>query len=338
MPPAAAVPVLGVVLTVVAGIVGAIQSRANGTLGVALGDPLDATLWSFVSGWSLLTLAMLRRPSWRALALVRDGIRSGGLRVWMFVGGLIGGAFVAVQAYAVPLTGVALFLVCVVAGQTVGALAVDGVGFGPSGRAPVTATRVAAAVGTLAGVTVAVAPRLSAGGGPGIAAAVVLSFLVGAGTSVQTATNGLIQGASRSLTVTTWVNFTLAFGLILVITVGRLAFGTVHRPLDRPVPWWAWVGGLCGIVVVAVGSYAARRLGILLVILLMIAGQMAGGLLLDIVDAAARARITPLLVFGILLTASSAAFAAYAAQRAMTTKTGAGDPEPSTSRTSTRRP
>ncbi|MCU1693075.1 MAG: hypothetical protein JWM64_2166, partial [Frankiales bacterium] len=107
-----------------AGAVGAgvaLQSRVNGELQVALDDTLLAACVSFVGGLLLVTGVVLSRPcSRKALARVRQ------VRGWERLGGLGGAGLIAVGAAAAPRLGVALLTLGLVAGQTVGGLAVDG--------------------------------------------------------------------------------------------------------------------------------------------------------------------------------------------------------------------
>ena len=49
----------------------------------------------------------------------------------------------------------------------------------------------------------------------------------------------------------------------------------------RQVPWWTRVGGLGGASLVAVGAYAAPRIGVALLTVGLVAGQTSGGLLVD---------------------------------------------------------
>ncbi len=49
----------------------------------------------------------------------------------------------------------------------------------------------------------------------------------------------------------------------------------------RALPWYAWVGGLCGAVFVTAAAYAAPRLGVATMLSLAIASQLVTALVLD---------------------------------------------------------
>jgi transporter family-2 protein len=104
-------------LAVVAGVFGPVQQAVNGRLAVAVGEPTIAALVNFAVGvLCLSTLAAV--VSWN------EGIHLGGPAMH-WIGGLLGAFFVLVTAAAVRTLGVLRLMLVVVAGQTLGALAVD---------------------------------------------------------------------------------------------------------------------------------------------------------------------------------------------------------------------
>lgn len=107
----------------------------------------------------------------------------------------------------------------------------------------------------------------------------ILILFAGAMTAAQPPTNAVLARASGSV----------MFAALLSFAVGTLALIAVtlaNRPkLDmsalRDVPWWAWLGGFYGAFFVAVGAYAAPRLGIASLITIAVAGQMIAALAID---------------------------------------------------------
>ena len=143
------------------GALTALQSRVNGELASVTQSGLQAALVSFGTGWILLTVIVVASPSVRrGLTSVREALRAGALRWWQVIGGVLGGFFVAVQSATVPLIGVAVFTVAVVAGQVSNSIVVDRLGLGPAGRQAVTPTRVVSAILAVAAVIIAVSDRL----------------------------------------------------------------------------------------------------------------------------------------------------------------------------------
>ena len=142
------------------GAMTALQSRINGELAHVTGNGIEAAVVSFGSGWILLSLLLAWRPMRTGLAGVVRAVKSGSLRPWQVMGGFLGAFFVCVQSISVPLIGVAIFTVAVVAGQSSNSLVVDRVGLGPAGKQPITGARVLSALIAVIAVAIAVSDRV----------------------------------------------------------------------------------------------------------------------------------------------------------------------------------
>lgn len=298
----------------VGGVLMAAQSRANGTLAQALGDPITTGVWSIGSGWLLMLPAFLWPGPRGVLGALRAAYRSGVLRWWMFLGGLAGGLLVSMQGYAVPLAGVALVLVCLVAGQTTSALGVDHAGIAPGGAKPISRARVAAAALTLVGVFVAVGPKVGAGGTHVVLPALA-ALAVGTLLAVQTATNGRVNVVGGNPLVTTWINFSWGLVVVVLAWLARAGLGAAAWPRSYDAPWWAWTGGILGLIYVGINAVAVRRVGVLLVMLVGVAGQLGGALALDLANPATRGSVTASTVLGVLITLAAAMGAGLAARQ-----------------------
>ncbi|WP_281177616.1 DMT family transporter [Kribbia dieselivorans] len=291
----------------VAGLATSLQSRMNGELAVITGVPIEAGLVSFLGGLAVLTMLLVLPAVRRGMGRVGEAVRDGSLKWYQCIGGFIGGIFVVNQTIAVPLLGIALFTVGTVAGQTANGLLVDRFGIGPGGPKPIQGLRVAAALLALFGVVVSVSGALE--GSVGVVVPMITTVLVGAGIAIQQGTNGRVTVASRNVFTTTWINF--FFGSVLMCVVAAWEFGTgrVHYVSMADAPWWTFLGGVMGIVVVATAAWAVRHLGVLVFGLALLLGQLASALVLDLVNPAARDSVTPTVVAGVLITLVAAALA-----------------------------
>jgi transporter family-2 protein len=279
----------------------AVQSRVNGELASVTQSGLQAAIVSFGTGWILLTVILLASPSVRrGLASVRASLRAGSLRWWEVIGGLLGGFFVAVQSATVPLIGVAVFTVAVVAGQVSNSIVVDRLGLGPAGRQAITPARVVSALLAIAAVVVAVSDRLGVGAA-GSTLAVVAALIAGLVIAVQQAINGRVGAAARNAWTAAWVNFTL--GTVMLGAVLGLAWAfTEFDPGSLPAgPWWLYIGGTIGVLFIAAAAWVVQRLGVLLFALLTIAGQLTGAVLLDWLAPADGVTFHVTLIIGVLL-------------------------------------
>jgi transporter family-2 protein len=294
------------------GCLAAAQSRINGQLAIEVQDGLLAAAISFGTGLVLVLVIALSRGGSRAALLsgLPHQLRTGGLRWWHLVGGLLGASFVAGQGLVVPLVGVALFTVLSVAGNTSSSIATDRLGLGPGGRRPVTTGRVLAALGAVLGVAVAVSGRM--GAGDLVAWAIVLAVLAGAGTGVQPALNGQIAARTGEPLVATVVNFVTGTAALLVALSVEHALG--HGWRSPPAPWeqpLLWIGGAIGVVFILTASVVVRPLGLLLLSLLSTAGQLTGALVLDVLVPTPGTVVTWQLLAGVLITGVAVASAAW---------------------------
>lgn len=275
--------VAAVAASVVAGVGMAGQARLNGELGARLGDGVAATLASTTVGLVLLLVAVPLLPAGRrGLRLVHAAVRTDGLRWWHFAGGVSGALFVASQGISVGSLGVAVFTVAAVGGTAVGSLAVDRFGLGPSGRHPITPTRVGGAVACVGAV--AVAGRGSWGGTPVL---VLLPLAAGAAIAVQAALNGRVGAVAGSPWPPTLVNFVVSTTtLVLALAVRGGPAG--HLPAEPLL----YLAGLIGIGVIAVATLAVRHIGVLVFGLASVAGQLLGAVLIDALTPGHRPSLT----------------------------------------------
>ncbi|MCR8670765.1 DMT family transporter [Agrococcus sp. HG114] len=268
--------ILWLLASVAAGAGLAVQSRVNGELGARLEHGMLAALVSFAVGLALLGVILLVSPGSRAGVRRLVGvIRDGSMPWWYASTGLLGAFLVATQGLVVGTTGVALYTVGVVAGQTTSALAVDRAGFGGLARKPITAPRVLGALLALVAVGIALAGAGAIDG----AWLVVLPFVAGLLQSFQQAFGGLVQRHARSAIAQTVSNFLVGtVALAIIVGIQALA-GVTARPL--PAEPWLYVGGVLGIVFIYLMSIAVHHLGVLTMGLGVICGQVVASLLLD---------------------------------------------------------
>lgn len=269
---------LGVALAGASGLAIATQSRVNGELGGQLNDGLLAAVFSFGGGLVLLLLYLTISPRTReGFSGIRRALRAGTLQRWHLLGGLFGAFLVASQGLSVGALGVAMFTIGVVSGQTVSGLFVDRAGLGPGGAQPLTWNRLLGAVLTIIAVGGSV---LGQDGNIGQIWLVLLPLLAGFGIAVQQAVNGRVGVASGNVFTATVVNFAVGTtGLVLAWLVTLPAHGL---PTDLPTDWWLYLGGLVGIFFIAMAALVVQWIGVLLLGLSSIAGQLVGAVFLDV--------------------------------------------------------
>lgn len=305
---------VAIIVAVACGCLQALQARLNGTLSAHGHPTIMAALWSFGSGLAVLTALLLLRPAVRrGVAATLDGVRSGRLAWWQCIGGALGGLYVGAQTYSVPLIGVAIFTVSMIAGQTVAALAVDRLGISPSGKQAISLMRVAAALLAIVGVAVSAAGRT--GGTSFSMLALVFAVLVGGSQALQQALNAHVNLVSKQTMATTWQNFVFGCIVLAAIAVGIAVGSSQAWQFPSGAPWWAWFGGIAGILFIAGAAWAVHAIGVLIFGLVAVAGQLGTAMLLDILDPSTRGEVGPGLVAGVLITLAAAVVAGVAAAR-----------------------
>ena len=288
-----ATPARAVALTIAAGGAISLQSYLNGRLGREAGSAtVAAAINNMVAFLATLAIVLATRALPRARARLRA---QGRPPVWHFLGGLGGAALVLVSATAAPEVGVALLTVALVSGQTGGSLPVDAAGLGPAGRRPVTLPRVA---GVLLAIGATVISALGARGNPDVLL-LTLAFGAGALMTLQAAANGQLARETGEPWAASLVNTSVGFTVLAVVAIVTLATTAVNSMPHNPL---LYIGGLLGAFVVVVGATAVQTLGVLRLGLAMVAGQMAGALIVDVVAPAPGEAVTAATVVGVALT------------------------------------
>lgn len=284
----------------------AVQSRLNGELGHRLGDGIAAALISFISGLLVLLLGCALIPRvrqavarvWRTIRIPSRG--PGMLRWWQCLGGLSGAFLVATQSITVAIIGVAVFTVAGVAGQAASSLVVDRFGFGPAGPQPFTPLRVVGAAVALLAVVLAVSDRLNHPSGLLLA---VLPALGGVFSAVQQAINGRVARAAApdayGAVAAGTINFLVGTSALVVVFIADLAVrGT---PNSLPTEPWLYFGGMCGVIFISAAAAVVRVVGVFVLGLGTIAGQLLASLAIDLFLPASDADVTLPVVAGTVL-------------------------------------
>lgn len=294
---------LAVAAAIAAGTVVPVQARLNGELSHHLDDGIAAAAISFTGGFLLLSLLAFFSSELRgALGRLAGAARDGRLPRRYLLAGVLGGTFALAQSTAALITGIAVFTVSAIAGQTLAGLIVDARGIGGGLRQQPGAARLAGAAVILVAAVVSALPRFADTPAP---ATIVLPALaaIGAGfmLGVQQALNGASTAASGSPLAATWLNFCVgAVFLTAAWGVKTLVQGTSGHAL--PTSWWVYLGGLCGMVFIGASAFLVRRIGVLLLSMASIAGQLASSIALDFLAPSGGKSPSALTLLGALLT------------------------------------
>jgi transporter family-2 protein len=296
---------VGVLLALSCGAGIATQARINGELAHQLGDGYAAALYSFGSGLVVVLLALLFRPAGRrGLAIIRDELRSRRVPWWYVVGGAAGAFFVLSQGLTASLLGIAVFTVAIVTGQTVSGLVIDRIGLATTKPRPITARRVIGAVLMLVAVVLVVSTQRIDGFPWWLA---LMPLIAGLAMAWQQGLNGQVRVISGSPLTATVINFIVGTTLLAIAAfVHSLIAGWPQHWPTNPL---LYTGGFVGAMFIAVGAIVAPRIGVLLLALGTISGQLLVSVLLDLLVPAAGHPLSLTTVAGTALTLVALAIA-----------------------------
>jgi len=302
-----------IALAVFVGALTAAQSRFNGELSFQIHNGIGAGLISnTVGSIVLITIALLFKKEREGISRTIAAVRSGRLSWWEMLGGLGGTIFLSTQGVTVPEIGVALFTISLVGGQTASSLLVDKIGLTPSGKKPVTFARILIATVTLLSVSIAVYPDLI--NSTFRILPIFLAIFAGIVVAFQQAVNARVNIVSERPLATTFFNFIIGtfFLIALAINIGR--GGTIGRLPTSP---WLYLGGIFGLIFIAVSAYTLKHIGLLNFITFSVSGQLIGALLFDWLAPAAHTTVS-----GYLLTGTAMTMCAVIASRFMNLRRG----------------
>lgn len=130
---------------------------------------------------------------------------------------------------------------------------------------------------------------------------IVLAMMAGTLIAAQGVVNGRMAAYMGGPLQAAFVSFSVGWLALLAV---NLAFGNdlpfLHAA--REAPWWAWVGGLGGAVVVTLAAFSVPRIGVATYVSAFIAGQLTAALFYDhfgIFGQTVR-EITPLRLLGVV--------------------------------------
>jgi transporter family-2 protein len=288
---------LFVALAVLVASFNSIQARINGELGFRMGDGFASALISISGGLLLIITVLMFSPVGRAgLARIPAALRDRRLFWWHLLGGVSGAFYAVAQTETGLLLGVALFSIAIVSGQTLSSLIMDRLGVGPSGKHHITLPRVLGTVLVLVAVVLSVSGQLDAEAPIWVA---WMPFVAGFGMGWQLAVNGRVRAEAQSVLAATFINFfTAAILLSTIVVVRGLTSGW---PATIPNEPWLFTGGILGSLFIAGSAFVVARIGVLVLGVSVVAGQLAGALLIDIFSPSPLHPLTSATVIGVVL-------------------------------------
>lgn len=108
---------------------------------------------------------------------------------------------------------------------------------------------------------------------------IVMTLVAGALMPLQAGINGQLARHTGNVMLAALISFAVGtLALLLVVLYQR---GTPSVAVLREMSWWHWTGGLLGAYFIAMAAFAGPKVGALLFMALVLAGQLGMALLLD---------------------------------------------------------
>jgi transporter family-2 protein len=288
---------IAVAAAVALGALISVQARVSAAL-AERSDVYNAAWITVVVGTViLLGILALSAKARHGIRNVASALRARTLPWWALVGGVCGMFFVVTQGTAAGVLGLAMFGMSVVAGQVGGGLVFDWIGLAGGARRRPTRLRV---LGSLLAIG-AVSYGAVAGEGAKLDVLLILmAFTAGVGLALSAGVTGRVNATSNNPAASGLVNHLVGLAVIVAILIGT-APGDVSR-FRFPREPWLYIGGMIGPVGVAITAILVSSLGVLLLGLGMVAGQLIGALVLELIVPTASGGVQLSSVVGIAVT------------------------------------
>jgi transporter family-2 protein len=268
---AAAVPLLLVV-----GSLLALQAAANVQLSTATGSAFGASTLQLGIGAAVLVAVAAAAGALDAFGDL------GGVPAWHLAGGLGSALYITAGIVLVPRVGAIVAVGLFVAGQMGASLVLDATGWLGVAARSLDPAPLAGAVAVVAGIALVVRAQTTARAG---APLVALGLAAGAALPVQGAVNAQLRADLDAPLTAGAISFLVATAaMAAVLAAARLVRAAPPAQLEalaRDVPWWGWLGGLCGATYVVAVFSLIPEIGAAATVALTIAGQQLASIAVD---------------------------------------------------------
>jgi bacterial/archaeal transporter family-2 protein len=270
-------------LALLAGALLTVQASANLQLSKQTGNPFVASTLQLAVGTGALAALAAAAGVRGALGLLPD------VAWWHLLGGLGSAIYITSAILLFPRLGAVVSVGLFIAGQMLTSVALDAFGFLGVVPRPLS---IGDALGSLAVIggaaTIVRAQDAGASSGqrrvPGRLQWVMLALVGGAVLPVQGAVNALLRGDLQSPVAAGLISFAVATAAMGVLLVPILRLQNGARPnfgALAMVPWWGWLGGMCGAFYVTTVFTAIPVIGAAVVVGVTVAGQQVASVFFD---------------------------------------------------------
>jgi len=272
---------LAILFLLLVGSLLALQAAANVQLSAAMGSPFGASTLQLGIGAALLLAAAAAAGSLGAFGTLDEA------EPWALIGGLGSAVYITAGIVLFPRLGALVAVGLFIAGQTIASLLLDGFGWLGVARDAPGAAALLGATAVALGTWLIVRAQAGAGAleeaARGRAGWIALAIVAGAALPVQGAINARLDTELDAAIAVGAFSFLVATAAMSLALGGILTAGAA-RPQVAPlagVPWWGWLGGLCGATYVTAVFLLIPEIGAAPVVALTVAGQQLASVAVD---------------------------------------------------------
>jgi bacterial/archaeal transporter family-2 protein len=271
---------LFVPLSLLAGGLLAVQAGANTQLSKATGSPFAATTIQVVIAGALLLIVTAATGTMLAFVSVPN------VPWWHVTGGIATAIYVASTIILFPRLGAVVSVGLFIAGQMLASLSLDTFGVLGVPRQPPEAVTILATLVVFTGAAAIVFGQRSATSELSVSKLgwILLALIAGAVLPVQGAINGLLRSDIGAPFVVGTISFAVATLAMVVVVLVTIALTDAPKPQLTglaKMPWWGWLGAVCGATYVTTVFTAIPVIGTAAAIGLTVAGQQIASLFVD---------------------------------------------------------
>ena len=260
----------------------ALQAAANVQLSSAVGSPFGASTLQLGIGAAVLFALALPAGALGVLGVLDR------VPVWHLIGGIGSALYITAGILLFPRLGAVVAVGLFIAGQMLASVLLDGYGWlgveqqriGPTaivGTAAVVVAGFLIVRAQTGAETLESAPHKRTGWiALGLAAGAVLPIQGAINAQLRVDLDKPLAAGTFSFSVAT---FAMALALVLALTLT-----SAPRPRTNglgSLPWWGWIGGLCGATYVTSVFILIPEIGVAPTIALTVAGQQLASVLVD---------------------------------------------------------
>jgi bacterial/archaeal transporter family-2 protein len=256
----------------------AVQAAANVQLSAAIGSPAGGATLQLAVGALLLAAAATAASALAALHLLADAAP------WHLVGGLGSAIYISAGILLFPRLGAVVTVGLFIAGQMLASLALDTTGWLGVESRPADTAAVLGIAAVLAGAVTIVRAQAPAPAGPRRAPWLAFALLAGAVLPIQGAINAQLRADLDAPVAAALWSFAVATVAMAAVFAGFVTAGGAPAPRVRALrslPWWGWLGGLCGATYVTAVFLLIPHIGVAETVGLTVAGQQIASVLVD---------------------------------------------------------